>query len=190
MNTWAHTICEAELGVILNKKGFSVAARCLLLHCVRRPAEQWLTQGSSILPKVGGQQRVLDSKIIQMSIRQLPFPINPTNILNSPHHLDMTQLQRTDIDFNLLVLCLNTLEKYNYLCIALALCVWLLWNSARSVYVSSIHLWVNANIPLTLKKQTHIHRKQQTFCSFSYLFIILETVTSLKSAIILCKSSS
>lgn len=32
--SWAHehTVCKAELGVILNKKGFSVAAECLLLH--------------------------------------------------------------------------------------------------------------------------------------------------------------
>lgn len=45
-----------------------------------------------------------------------------------------------------------------------------------SVYVSGIHLWVDAYVSVTLNKQTQIHREQQTFCSFSYLFIISETV--------------
>lgn len=37
-------MCKAKLDVILNnKEGFSVEAGCLLLHCVKRTAKQWLT---------------------------------------------------------------------------------------------------------------------------------------------------
>lgn len=122
----------------------------------------------------------------QCSQANFAFTLNSTIIPNPPHHLDMTQLQKIDADFNLLALCLNTLEKHNYPCTALAFCVWFLWSPARSAYVISIHLWVNANVPVALKKWTQIHRTQQIFCSISplFVFIVSETVTALKNAII------
>lgn len=115
------------------------------------------------------------------SIAKFAFTINPTIILNTPCHLAMTQLQRIDVDFNLLTLWI--LWRNRTIC-----ALRFLWSSARSAYVISIHLWVNANVPVALRKLTRIPRMQQILRSFSHLFIFIisGTVTSLTSAVI-CK---